>query len=126
MAKEKLEKYTRDKKSNHEGSYTERKNGIWMGRITIDGVPFCCYGKTESEVKRKVKEHRKTVIKDGNTIRRMTVSKWVEEWLEVNKKPSISESSYSRLLRTYKNQIRDVEEGQLLLRMQLDSVCYLG
>ena len=118
----KREKDKRDKKSNHEGSYTERKDGTWMGRITIDGVSFCCYGKSEAEVKRKVKEHRKNVIKDGNTIKRMTVAKWIEEWLEVNKKPNITAPSYSRLLRTYKNQIQEVEEGRLILRMQLGSV----
>lgn len=118
----KKEQSTRDKKSNHEGSYTERKDGKWMGRITIEGIPFCCYGKSEAEVKRKIKEHRRNVIKDGNIIKRITSGKWIEEWLIVNKKPALSASSYSRLLRTYKNQIQGVEEGRLLLRMQLNSV----
>lgn len=122
MEKVKLVINKRDKKSNHEGSYSQRKDGTWMGRITIDGVRYCCYGKSEAEVKRKVKEHRKKVIKDGNTIRRLTVGQWIDEWIVVNKKEGLSASSYSRLLRTYKNQLQDIEEGKLLLRMQLESV----
>jgi integrase len=53
MAKNEAKK---DKRGHHEGSFQERKDGRWMGRIMINYEEHCVYGKTEPECKRKIRE----------------------------------------------------------------------
>lgn len=43
------------KRSNHEGTFTKRKDGRWMGRIQLNGERYTVYGKTRSDAQEKVK-----------------------------------------------------------------------
>lgn len=79
---------TRTRRDNGAGSITLRKDGRWMGSIQYgykaDGKPkrITVYGKTQQEVKRKLREKSEEFIKnDGNIILAKSVKDWFTEWL---------------------------------------------
>ena len=52
------------RRANGEGSLRKRDNGIWEGRIKINGLPKSVYGKTQSEVRMKLTEIRNDLDND--------------------------------------------------------------
>lgn len=95
-----------------EGSISQRQDGTWTARMTLGNTPDgkrkvkAFYGKTESEVKKKLREFKKELAKnDYKEIRKMTVSELLEEWMSVIKIHELKSSSYDRLELTVKHQI---------------------
>ena len=95
---------TREKRDHGDGSVTMRKDGSWTARIMIgrkaNGNPKikAFYGKSETEVKRKLREFKKdqdNLTKDS--IAKMSLGSYMDNWLEVYKKPALKPTSYDRL-----------------------------
>lgn len=97
------------------GSITLRKNGTYMGRITLNGTVKTVYGKSEAEVKKKLIECRNSIIRGENVVRKVKVNDHIEEWLKTYKLPVLKPSSYDRLERTYTHHIKNsiVGRGQM-------------
>lgn len=94
-----------------EGSISQRKDGIWTSRIDIGTTPEgkrkikAFYGKTENEVKKKLREFKKELIKNElQETKKMTVSELSNEWLNT-KLYEVKASSYDRIEATINNQI---------------------
>ena len=94
-----------------EGSISERKDGTWTGRIDLGTRPDgkrnikCFYGKSRTEVQKKMKEFRKMYESSAAEAYKQTVEEYMFTWLEVFKKPDLEGSSYDTLEGTVKNQI---------------------
>ena len=76
------------KRTNGEGSYSQRADGRWcwkmMDGYTPEGKPntIVIYGKTQKEVKEKVKQYLRDK-EDGLKIdRKLTFSAWADTWFE--------------------------------------------
>ena len=76
------------KRTNGEGSYSQRADGRWcwkmMDGYTPEGKPntVVIYGKTQKEVKEKVKQYQRDK-EDGLKIdRKLTFSAWADTWFE--------------------------------------------
>ncbi len=95
----------RPKRSNGEGTKIEERPGGYRARITVNGQRKSVSGKTKAEVRRKIAElthnaHRGILP----PAERLTVSEWMERWLEEVIKPSLrrkSVASYEQNYRCY-------------------------
>lgn len=91
------------------GTIWQKDNGTWMGRVDIgrgsDGKrKFKNFsGKTETEVKRKIREYNKTG--DNIETNKISVGSYVQNWLRTYKMGTIKLSSYDALEKTIKNYI---------------------
>lgn len=91
------------------GNIYQRENGTWVGRVTIgrksDGTRKIKYfsGKTESEVKKKIREYNKAV--NHCEAEKITVEEYAWNWLKRYKASAIRGSSYDRLENTIKHQV---------------------
>ena len=99
------------KRDYGEGSISQRKDGTWTARIFLgksaDGKQKikAIYGKTEKEVKKKLKEFKEEMIKYDNTnLPKLTVSDIITDWLNT-KRYEVKPSSYDRIERTVNNLI---------------------
>lgn len=101
------QKETRREKGT--GNIYQRSNGTWVGRLNIgtksDGKPKikCFSGKTEAEVKRKIREYNKSEL--GVEKSKISVETYFKNWLKVYKKDYLKSSSYDRLENTIIHQI---------------------
>jgi hypothetical protein len=90
-------------KGNNEGSIRERTKGHWEGRVTIgkkpDGKPnrVSFYGTSRQEVSNKITDALSNLQK-GTFIEpnRVTLSQWLDKWMEVYQKGTISANFYMR------------------------------
>jgi len=95
---------TREKRDHGDGCVTMRKDGTWTARIMIgrkaNNKPKikAFYGKTDTEVKRKLREFKKNMDNlPKDTISKMSLGSYMNNWLEVYKKPALKPTSYDRL-----------------------------
>lgn len=83
------------KRSNHEGTFTKRDDGRWMGRIQLDGKRYTEYGVTKSEAQEKLS---KIIIrhKDGAQIKptNYTIEQWSTLWLNDYLKLKVRANSF--------------------------------
>jgi integrase len=73
------------RRGNNEGSISKRPDGRWMGRVTMpDDTRKTVYGKTQAEVKAKVKELRQTAENLAGMVpgsRYTTLQQFFDMWL---------------------------------------------
>ena len=101
-----------NRRDKGDGSIYQRKDGKWAAQIRLgkkaDGKSNAkfFYGKTESEVKKKLKAFKNELIKnDFQTVKKSTLEDYINNWLTLYKVPSVKPSSYDRLERTIRNHI---------------------
>ena len=71
------------RRANGEGNIRKRTNGIWEGRMKINGLPKSVYGKTQSEVRMKLTEIRNDLDNDDYIEPTdATVKEWLDLWQE--------------------------------------------
>lgn len=94
------------------GSISQRKDGTWTARMVIGvnekGKPRikALYGKTEREVKKKLKDFQKEFYKNDQTVvQKNTVESYMLNWLHTNKKNTLKPKSYDRLEQTITYQV---------------------
>ncbi len=83
------------KRANGEGTIKQRKNGTWEAQYTLDGKRKSVYGKTQAEVKTKLRGILTDI--DNNTYSeqsKMLFTEWLKEWLEIYAKPNIKPSTF--------------------------------
>ncbi len=95
-----------------EGSISQRKDGLWTGRIDIGTQDNgkrkikAVYGKTEQEVKRKLRELKKELIKhDYREVKKQSVGEYMTDWLYNYKQNEVKPSTFDRIEQICKNQI---------------------
>jgi integrase len=102
------------KRGHGEGSISQRKDGRWMGQITLGINPatkkakrLTFYGKTRKEVQEKIREalnqKDKGMLSEPS---KLTLQEWLKTWLEDYKQRELKEStweSYKSLIEDYIN-----------------------
>lgn len=113
------------RRGNGEGSVLQRKDGSWMGQVTLpeSNKRKTVYGKTRQEVTEKITKIL-AEIQSGTYIEpsRMPLSQWLETWLWEYKKKSLRPNtftSYEQNIRVHinpelgKNTLKDLRPEKL-------------
>ena len=103
------------KRANGEGTIRQRKDGRWEGLYTVNYKRKSVYGKTQTEVRKKLNE----VLNDINNgmyveNTNITLGAWLDEWLEVYAKPTVKLSTYGSYEGYIRNHIKP-EIGKIKL-----------
>lgn len=115
------------KNANGEGSIGQRKDGLWQARLSLpDGKRKYFYGRTRQEVSRKLAAARRDrdrglpVVTDE----RLTVERYLTQWLERMKPPRVRPSTHRRYTQLLAHVIRahGSERLTLLTAHQLTSL----
>lgn len=91
------------------GTIYQRENGKWIGRVAVGrgangkNQYKCFSGKTEAEVKRKIREFNKSGAQADPT--KVLFSDYLNDWLFNIKMGKIKNSSFDRLESTAKNHV---------------------
>ena len=99
---------TKERREKGTGTIWKKDNGTWMGRISIgtnaEGKrKFKSFsGKTEAEVKRKIREYNKNEHPDPSKI---SLETYIYNWLTTYKKNTIKDTSYDALEKTVRNYV---------------------
>ena len=97
------------KRDNGTGTIYQRANGTWVGKIYLGrdetGKEKFKYlsGKTEGEVKRKIREFNQSGTKIEK--KKISLQDYLYDWLKTFKRGTIKDSSYDTLEKTIRNQI---------------------
>lgn len=87
------------RRGNGEGSVSQRTDGRWETRISLDVPPWrkSFYFRTEPEAIQKLKEvHRDVLLGRPVAPERHTLARFMEWWLENSVKPNLAPSTYSQ------------------------------
>ena len=97
-------------RSYGEGSIYQRKDGRWVAKYKDDTMskPRYLYGKTESEVKRKLRELKRDAARGIAECKKIFFSEYAEKWLYMFKLTSVELSSFDHYEMIYKNHIKPV------------------
>lgn len=103
---------TKQRRDYGSGSISQRADGTWTARMVIGvnekGKPRikALYGKTEREVKKKLKDFQKEFYKNDQTVvQRSTVESYMRTWLYENKQNELKLKSFDRLEQTVLYQV---------------------
>lgn len=108
------------------GTIYQRENGTWAGRINEgiggNGKPKYKYfsGKTEAEVKRKIREYNKSGSKIE--IKKISLGTYVNNWLQTYKKNTIKDTSFDTLEKTVRNYVIPRLGGIQLQQLTSDDI----
>lgn len=97
------------KRDNGTGTIYQRANKSWVGKIYLGrdetGKEKFKYlsGKTEGEVKRKIKEFNQSGVKID--AKKISLQDYLTDWAKTFKRGTIKDSSYDTLEKTIRNQI---------------------
>lgn len=107
------------KRSNGEGTIFKRKDGRWCAAYFDDSLfpkRHYVYGKTQKEVKKKLKELKGNPLpdsfKDG---KEYTLQSWMQYYLENYKRNEIKASTYTTYMETYQKHIMTDPIGKIKL-----------
>lgn len=83
------------RRGNNEGTVRKRPDGRWEARVSVKGSQRSFYGKTRDEVSRKLRAAQQSVDQGINLPgERLTVGKYLEQWLEVAVRPAVRPGTY--------------------------------
>ena len=86
----------------------ERKDGRFEIRPTIDGRKVSIYGKSAEELAKKyelaLKKRAKGTTPEPKS--KIKLFSWLDQWLEIYKKPNVAKNTYENLQRCIKKQIK--------------------
>ena len=105
------------KRSNGEGTIFKRKDGRWCAAYyDKDYNRHYVYGKTQSEVKQRLKERKSA--KEPKTKDALSLQQWILSYLEEYKKNELKATTYSSYMGVYRKHIAESKLG----KMQLEKV----
>lgn len=86
---------------------TKRPDGRYMGRFTFEGESYCLYNTDLKKLQRALNDLRYEVEHGlRGSAKRMTLSQWFEEWLNVYKASTVKESTKEHFLTYYRIYIK--------------------
>lgn len=85
---------------------TERNNGLYEARATVNGKRKSFYGRTKAEVKTKYKKYLEEIENGFVEPKDIALNDYIEYWLKTYKQKTIEPSSYDKLERVYLYQIK--------------------
>lgn len=102
------------KRSNGEGTLYKRRDGRWCAAYFDENFKrHYVYGKTQAEVKQKLKEKKnEKPVKEQQT---RTLQGWVAEFLVSYKRNEVKITTYEGYMRIYRKHIMDSQVGKMVL-----------
>ena len=94
-----------------------RKDGRYEIRPTIDGKKVSIYGKTAEELHQKYSAALKARGKGRiETKSKVKLFAWLDDWVEIYKKPNVAKNTYGNLKRCIEKQIKGTLENKPINR----------
>lgn len=84
----------------------ERKDGRFEIRPTINGKKISIYGKTADELKTKYERALKHRDKGAEPKSKIKLFSWLDEWIEIYKRPNVALNTYKNLKRCIAKHIK--------------------
>ena len=81
--------------------YQRKSDGLWLARYTPEGSTKAKYmsGKTEQEVKKRLREYKREISKNGYAeIRKITVKTYMDKWFNEVKMNELKPKSIDALV----------------------------
>ena len=110
MAKKKVQ--TKTRRANNEGSIYQRKDGLWVGMISLgyddDGKQKrkAVYGKSKVEVSKKLAELTNRITSDNyDYVANNNLETLMKDWLMVFKKAQVTPRTFENNIAKFKNYI---------------------
>lgn len=109
------------KRSNGEGTIYKRNDGRWCAAYYDEGPSprrRYVYGKTQAEVKQKLKEMQNSPILSQVPKRGVgyTLGEWVELYLNDYKKNEVKETTFDSYMRIYRKHIKEATINKIKLK----------
>ncbi|MCU7378956.1 site-specific integrase [Clostridiales Family XIII bacterium ASD5510] len=88
---------------------SQRKDGRYIARATVEGEPILLYGRNANQLKRDLKDEIETVknrktLEAASTIKSdITLMQWFEKWFENYKRPLLKETGIKSYRRKFVN-----------------------
>ncbi|SCP95381.1 tyrosine-type recombinase/integrase [Anaerobium acetethylicum] len=89
------------------GSIRQRKDGTWEARLCIDNESKSLYGKTENEVKKKLREYIRFRARGYNNVKKIILNEYLYNWLITYKLGVVKSSTYDRMESTYIHHVKN-------------------
>lgn len=107
------------KRANGEGSIYKRKDGRWCGAYYDNSSTpkrHTVYGKTQTEVRKKIKERLENLEVSFSEEGSYTLEKWVYSYLLNYKKNEVKETTIDTYLGIYRKHIQGTKIGKMKLK----------
>jgi len=102
---------TKTKRGQGEGSFSKRKDGLWTARKQFgykeNGKPNikAFYGKTKTEVKKKLDDYQRTMGYSNENVLKETFSEYFKNWFYSFKINTVKPNTADSIMYCYKNRI---------------------
>lgn len=107
------------KRSNGEGTIYKRSDGRWCGAYYDDAPTprrHFVYGKTQSEVKKKLKEMKENPVQAQKRNTGYTLGEWVEFYLNNYKKNEVKQTTFDSYMGIYRKHIKTAAISKIKLK----------
>ena len=107
------------KRANGEGSIYKRKDGRWCASYydeSENSKRHTIYGKTQAEVRRKLKERQLNPEEDLIEENDYNVERWVLFYLETYKRNEVKETTFDSYIGIYRKHILNSSIGKIQIR----------
>lgn len=95
---------------------SQRPNGLYQIRITINGKQWVRYSRELQEAKKMLNEKRAEIESgDISNLESLTLNDWYDRWLENYKKPLLKQRTYNNYVNYYNKNIRGYKIGKMKL-----------
>lgn len=97
------------RRANGEGGLYKDQRGYWVGQYRVDGKRKTISGKTQTEVRMRLREIQAALDNPDENIpveSTLTLGQWADSWLEIYAKPSIKITTYESYESYIRNQIK--------------------
>ena len=92
-------------RANGEGTIRQRKNGLWEGRVMVDGKQLSYYSRRHKDVVESIRQARESIVNNEPpplpSQSKRTVGQVAEEWLATKKLRNNTLSAYKAYLRNH-------------------------
>ena len=105
-------------KVNQQLNIRQRQNGSYEARITVAGKRYSRYGRSATEVKRKIKQLQNEFEKESVIAENVRLNVALESYLEDIKRCKVKSTTYDRVESTFRYHIKDEPLG----RMQVGTI----
>lgn len=95
-----------------------RDDGRYEARVTVAGKRHSCYGRSATEVKRKIRQLEDEFEKENLIAKNVRLNVALESYLEDVKRCKVKSTTYDRVESTFKHHIKD----EFLGRMQVGTI----
>lgn len=100
----------------------QRADGRYEIRPTINGKKHSIYGKSADELVKKYKQLLKLKKEQTEPKSKITLFEWLDQWLEIYKKPNVAKNTFGNLERCVRCQLKANLENKAINRYTVNEL----